>query len=373
MPSPSAPALYCTNKLYCFTANLSESETLAKMGCRVLRRHKLMLLTSFGGSKTRYDKDRLGGRRKPRHYKGLAGGGSRFGLGGACFVDDGGADEVAPLGPGAVVVANLVEAQQILEDEPGVRAALADAAVGDDFVFAVDALGFVKFLQVVVGLEGAVFVGGLRPRNIRGLWNVTGALGSFGHARRGDDLAGEFVDGANVNELPGFAAVDDRRDFFLAGTNGIVGAGDVIGRGGDVRGILCDGTLFLEPFLAAAVDEANVLMAIKLQLPEGVGGEPVVVVAIEKDGGVIGNAGGAEKLFESGLVDQVAADVVLELGLPVPADGAGDVALVVGSGVDVDFDEADVGGIEILSGPISGNENFRMFVVGHCFLLLRSA
>jgi len=68
MPSPSAPALYCTNKLYCFTANLSESETLAKMGCRVLRRYKLMLLTSFGGSKTRYDKDRLGGRRKPRPY-----------------------------------------------------------------------------------------------------------------------------------------------------------------------------------------------------------------------------------------------------------------------------------------------------------------
>ena len=66
-------------------------------------------------------------------------------MGGTGFVDDGGADEVAPLGPGAVVVADLVEAQQILEDEPGVRTALADAAVGDDFVFAGDAFGLVEF------------------------------------------------------------------------------------------------------------------------------------------------------------------------------------------------------------------------------------
>jgi len=38
--------------------------------------------------------------------------------------------------------------------------------------------------------------------------------------------------------------------------------------------------------------------------------------------------------------------------LPVPADGAGDVSLVVGGGVHVDFNEAENGGIEILRGPI---------------------
>jgi hypothetical protein len=48
-------------------------------------------------------------------------------------------------------------------------------------------------------------------------------------------------------------------------------------------------------------------------------------------------------------------------------------ALVVGGGVHVDFNEAEIGGIEIFSGPIGGNENFRVFVVGHCFLLLRLA
>src|SRR6266576_716028 len=84
-------------------------------------------------------------------------------------------------------------------------------------------------------------------------------------------------------------------------------------------------------------------------------GEPVVVVAVEKNGGVIGNAGGAEKSFERGLVDQVAADVVLELGLPVPADCAGNVPLIVGGSVYVDLDQAEIGRIQILSGPIDGN------------------
>jgi hypothetical protein len=37
-------------------------------------------------------------------------GGRQLGLGGAGFIDDGRTDEVAPLGPGAVIVADLVEA-----------------------------------------------------------------------------------------------------------------------------------------------------------------------------------------------------------------------------------------------------------------------
>src|SRR6266849_9243605 len=179
---------------------------------------------------------------------------------------------------------------------------------------------------------------------MRGLGDVTGALGGFGHARRRDDLAGEFVYGADVNKLAGLAAFDDGEDFFLASAKGFVNAGDVIRSGRDLDGILGELTLFLEPFLAATVDEADVLVAVKFQLPQGVGGEPVVVVAIKKDGGVVGNAGGAEKFFESGFVDQVATDIVLELGLPVPADRAGDVALVVGGGVHVDFDETEIGG-----------------------------
>src|SRR6266498_2670744 len=41
---------------------------------------------------------------------------------------------VAPLGPRAVVIAHVLEAEQIGQREPGVRGALADPAVGNDVV-----------------------------------------------------------------------------------------------------------------------------------------------------------------------------------------------------------------------------------------------
>src|SRR5262245_43341585 len=42
------------------------------------------------------------------------------------------ADQVAPFGPGAVIILDVLEAEQVLEHEPGVARALADAAVSDD-------------------------------------------------------------------------------------------------------------------------------------------------------------------------------------------------------------------------------------------------
>ena len=63
------------------------------------------------------------------------------------------------------------------------------------------------------------------------------------------------------------------------------------------------------------------------------------------------------------MADDVAAELVLELGLPVEADGAGDVAGVVGLGVDVDLDEADAGVAEVLLDPVGVDENFGMCVL----------
>src|SRR5271155_4830112 len=90
---------------------------------------------------------------------------------------------------------------------------------------------------------------------------------------------------------------------------------------------------FGDPFFAAAINEAHIFVAVIFQLPEGVGGEPVVVVAVKEDDGVFANTGFAEQALEFGLFDEIATDRVLELGLPVPGNGAGNVALVVGRGV----------------------------------------
>ena len=96
----------------------------------------------------------------------LARGSSHTGLPRARFIHDRSANEVAPFGPRAVVVAYFFEAQQIFQHKPGVRAALPDAAVGDDFVLAVDALSFVELLQIVERFEGTVLAGSLRPWNV---------------------------------------------------------------------------------------------------------------------------------------------------------------------------------------------------------------
>src|SRR3990170_7787574 len=66
------------------------------------------------------------------------------------------ADERAVLGPGAVVVLHVLLAEQLLEHEPGVRGALADAAVRDGVLAPVDAGLGVDLLQLVVVAERSV-------------------------------------------------------------------------------------------------------------------------------------------------------------------------------------------------------------------------
>ena len=105
------------------------------------------------------------------------------------FFFDWRAHQVAPLGPRTVVVLHVFKTEQIFQDEPGVRAAFADAAIGDHFLGAVNTLLAVELLQCIRGLERAVFIGRLRPRNIRRARNVSGALRGFAHSRRRDNFA----------------------------------------------------------------------------------------------------------------------------------------------------------------------------------------
>ena len=53
---------------------------------------------------------------------------------------DGSVDQAAPLGPGTIVVADIFIAEQVVQHKPGVAAALANAAVGDDVLLGSDAL-----------------------------------------------------------------------------------------------------------------------------------------------------------------------------------------------------------------------------------------
>src|SRR5712691_5645763 len=73
-------------------------------------------------------------------------------------------DEIAPLRPRAVVVAHLLHAEEVLEREPGMARPLADPAVGDDLVGAVDdARLAIQLVQLLARLEGPVGADRLGP------------------------------------------------------------------------------------------------------------------------------------------------------------------------------------------------------------------
>src|SRR3954452_17814729 len=102
------------------------------------------------------------------------------------------ADEAAPFGPAAVVVADSLVAGQLVEHEPGMRRALADPAVRDHVLVRRDALALVQRAKLVGALERAVLADRLRPRDRGRARDVAGPLRRLAHAGRGDDLSVEF-------------------------------------------------------------------------------------------------------------------------------------------------------------------------------------
>ena len=64
--------------------------------------------------------------------------------------------------------------------------------------------------EFVVGLEGAVLVGGGAPGDVDGAGDVATLLCLFlRQVGRGEDLAGELVGGTHVDEILGTDRVDD--------------------------------------------------------------------------------------------------------------------------------------------------------------------
>ena len=188
---------------------------------------------------------------------------------------------------------------------------LADAAVRDGRLAVVEPGLAVQLAQLVVGLEGAVLVRRLAPRDVDRRRHVAGPLRLLlRQVRRGEDLAGELVGRADVDEVLLADRVDDlvpeRADRQVR----------VLGRvGGAGRETSSVERAPVElPLLAAAVEQLDVLVAVELELPVGVGGEPVVVAAVEHDGVVVARCPSRQQLLELLLIDDVAADRVLQLG-----------------------------------------------------------
>src|SRR5215472_11608252 len=117
--------------------------------------------------------------------------------------------QIAPFGPTAVVVAHLLEAQQVFEHEPGMGTALADAAVSYGFPFRFHALGAVECDQFIIGLKRAVLIDRLGPWHAHRAGNMPSSLGGLGHAGRSDHFAGEFIRRTHVYQISAAFAVQN--------------------------------------------------------------------------------------------------------------------------------------------------------------------
>src|SRR3954453_12348236 len=123
---------------------------------------------------------------------------------------DGDTDERAVFGPRAVVVLDVLVAEQLVQREPGVAGTLADAAVGDGVAAVVQPFAHVQLAQLVVGLEGAILVGRLRPGHVERGRDVAAPLALLlGQVRRREHLAGELLGGANTGGVLLADGVDD--------------------------------------------------------------------------------------------------------------------------------------------------------------------
>lgn len=246
-----------------------------------------------------------------------------------------------------------------MKGEPRDGRALADAAVGDGGLVAFDALVRVEVAEFVGGLEGAVVVDGRGPRDVARAGDVAAALGGLLQSRGRENLAGELFGRANVDE--GKALVDRLLDVVAVRADVLEGTlgGVVLLREG--RDFVGRRIVVVDPVVAAAVHQVNVLVAVVLELPVSVGGEPVGVVAVEDDRGVLGDTVRTEEVLEVLLGQHVAGRLVLQLGLPVEPDGTGGVTLVVRLGVHVHFDESvrrvvALELVEVALHPVRGDE-----------------
>src|SRR4030095_9603138 len=113
-------------------------------------------------------------------------------------------DQRAVLGPRTVVVLYVLLSEDLVQHEPGVRAALPDPAVGNDVFVPVQARVAVNLFELVIGPESAIIVGRLAPRHVDRGGNVTAALGLLlRQVRWGKEATRIFVRAANIDQALG--------------------------------------------------------------------------------------------------------------------------------------------------------------------------
>lgn len=117
-----------------------------------------------------------------------------------------------------------------------------------------------------------------------------------------------------------------------------------------------------EPEVTAAVEESHVGVTEQREHPQRIGGPPIALVAIDHHGVIAGDALAVHQFGELLAVDVVAHPWVVEVGVPVDLDGAGNMADVVEQDVLVGFDDRQARRAHVCRQPVGGHEPFGMGV-----------
>src|SRR5947209_14816719 len=171
------------------------------------------------------------------------------------------AHQVAPFGPGAIVVLDVWVTKQVFQHEPGMAGTLADAAVGDHgLIRANTVLLLVNRSQLVRGLEGTVGrIRRSRPGDALRPRNMAAALRSLLRiVQHMDQLTLVLGRRSNVDERRACFAL--ARDFLTESPDARIRFLGTIGGPVDLGCFARQRAILLLPLQPAAVHDAHVRM-----------------------------------------------------------------------------------------------------------------
>ncbi len=210
-------------------------------------------------------------------------------------------------------------------------------------------------------LEGRVLGGGPRPGDALGAGDVAAAQRALLRVvRHVQQLAAVLAGRAHVDHgLPevGHDLVLERAEPLVVTVDG-----RVVGRRG-LGGVGADRAALGDPLGPPAVHQPHVRVPEQRAHPQRVGRPPVVPVAVEDQRGVPADPLLRHQPGEPGPVHVVPGHRVVELGVPVELDRAGDVAGLVEQHVLVGLGYHQAGVIEVGRDPLGGHDLLRVGIL----------
>src|SRR5215211_2626439 len=251
--------------------------------------------------------------------------------------------QVTPLGPRAVVVTHALITEEVLQDEPRVGRALSYPAISYYVVPLAEAdLSLVDLLQLIGALEGPILPHGPRPRHVRGPWDVPSPESALlWVVRHVKELAPVLTGTPHIYHLALGLQVPlhvlPERPYL-----GVVPLRNGVVSPGEGWHILSHFAPLRFPSYPSAVHNLHVVVAEEPEHPEGVGRPPVVLITVEDNRRIGGDAQLCHKVGEVIRVQIITHERIVEVLDPVYLHRVRYVAYVVEEHILIRFDYADV-------------------------------